>query len=131
MVSKKSIVIATLFTLMVFSGYTCLVFGFGDSCLSLDAIGCLKFGDSCLMYCKITIDDSYRQNNDVPILVIKEHGTENVVVIEELGYIGSVEDCDEYECSPEVQCDASYDIAIYINDTTEDPILSSPVVSCP
>ena len=132
MLNKKSILIAALSLLMVLSVYSGLIFGIGDSCLRIDAIGCMKIGDSCLLYCKITIDESYRLRGDVPIIVVKERGDGTPVMIEEMEYIGSIGNlCDEYECNPEIPCDTPYDVAIYINDTSGEPILIAPIVVCP
>ena len=131
MLNKKSIAIVTFSVLMVLACYTGLIFGFGESCLSLDAIGCMKFGESCLIYCQITIDDSYRLNYDVPILVVKDHRTQDIVIIEEMEYLGTLDHCDQYDCKPQVPCDAPYDVAVYINDTSGDPLLIAPVVVCP
>ena len=131
MLSRKSIVIGTLCVLMVFAGYPSLIFGIGERCLSLDSIGCLKIGERCLMYVKITIDEEYRMNNDVPIIVVKDHDSGAVVVNEEMAYIGPVEDCNEYDSNSEVPSGKAYDVAIYINDISGDPILTSPVILCP
>ena len=131
MLNKKSIVIATVCFLMVLAGYMTTLYGFGEKCLySIDAIGCMQFGEKCLMFCQISIDKSHYDNADVPILVAKDHGTGTVTVIEEMNYIGTRGDCAEYDCRPEVPCEIPYDVAIYINDISGEPILSA-LVACP
>jgi hypothetical protein len=131
MLHKKSIGFTASILLIGLVGFTSMIYGIGERCLSLDAIGCMKIGERCLMYCKVTIDNTYRLNNDVPILVVKERGSETVIVIEEMDYLSSIGDCDEYEARPEVPCDEPYDIAVYINETSGEPILSEPNVVCP
>ena len=131
MFSKKSLMIVTLSALMVFAGYTSLTFGISEKCLAFQAIGCLQISEKCLILCNITLDKSYRLQGDVPILVVREHGTSTVVIMEEMEYQGSTLDCDEYESRPEVPCETPYDVAIYINDTSNPPILTQDGIVCP
>jgi len=131
MLNKRGMVIVTLCTLMVIAGYSSFIFSLSESCLAINAIGCLKLSESCLMLGNISIDNTYRLRGDVPIMVVREHGSQTVVVIEEMDYQGSSGDCDEYEARPEVPCDVPYDVAFYINDTSGDPILTEDGVICP
>jgi hypothetical protein len=128
---KKSILVATLCILIAFGSYTSSTFGIGEKCLTLNAYGCMKIGEKCLMYCQIIIDSSYRNHGDVPILVVKNHISGNVISIMEMTLVETVDGCDKYEARPEVPCEVPYDIAVYINDISGLPILSESAVVCP
>jgi hypothetical protein len=131
MFNLKFLTIVSLSVMLVLVGYSSTTFGISKSCLSMNVIGCMKVGGSCLMLCDVSIDDTYRLNSDIPILVVKERGSETVVSITEMTYVGTTEHCDEYSSRPEVSCDAPYDVYIYINDTGGIPILTAPVIVCP
>jgi len=130
---SKKFLLVSLSILILVVAYSTITYGLSESCWSpnIEAIGCLKLSESCWMYCDITIADSYRLSSDIPVLVVTERGTQDVVAITEMDYVGTTDHCDEYDARPGVPCGAPYDVYIYINDTGGVPILSAPVIVCP
>jgi hypothetical protein len=128
---RKIILLAALTALVVIVGYSSMTFGIGDKCLTVNAIGCMKIGDKCLMVCDITLDPAYRSHGDVPIMVVKEHGSQTVVSTDQMDFVGNVGGCDEYEGRPEIPCNEPYDVLVYINDTSGLPIIVEQSIVCP
>jgi hypothetical protein len=131
MLNKKTLIITALTALMVIVGYTGLIYGIGDKCLSIEMIGCMKIGDKCLMVCNVILDHTYRSNGDIPIMVVKERGTQTIITVVEMNFVGTVGECDEYEGRPEIPCNEPYDVYVYINDISGLPIVAESPIVCP
>jgi hypothetical protein len=134
MLNKKSMLITCLSLIIALVGYTGLCFSLGLACgatpVKTEAHGCIAGGSACNAYLMVAVAVDLLNPGDFLTMVVENLDTHEVVADGEMTFVETSGDCDLYDLSLRVPCNAPYTYSVLLNGQGE-YLETTTVVICP